>query len=96
LTIYKLEFLPSAIKEWRKLDSSVRSQFEKKLEERLAQPRIASARLRELPNCYKIKLKSAGYRLIYRVDDQRIVVIVVVVGRRERNAVYKVASRRLD
>jgi mRNA interferase RelE/StbE len=96
LTIYKLEFLPSAIKEWRKLDSSVRSQFEKRLEERLAQPRIASARLRELPNCYKIKLKSAGYRLVYRVDDDRIVVIVVAVGRRERNAVYKTASRRLD
>jgi mRNA interferase RelE/StbE len=94
LPIYRLEFLPSAIKEWRKLDSSIRSQFDKKLRQRLAQPKIASARLRELPNCYKIKLKSAGYRLVYRVDDDRIVVIVIAVGRRERNEVYEAAKGR--
>lgn len=95
MPIYKLEFLPSALKEWRKLGATVRNQFAKKLDERLAAPRIPSARLSEFPDCYKIKLRKAGYRLVYRVDDDRIVVFVIAIGQRERNEVYKSAAGRL-
>ena len=56
---------------------------------------MPSAKLHGLPDCYKIKLKAAGYRLVYRVDDDRVVVIVVAVGRRERNLAYKIAAARL-
>ena len=69
--------------------------FAKKSRERLAHPRVPSARLSGLPDCYKIKLKDAGYRLVYRVPDERIVIQVVAVGRRERNIVYKTAAGRL-
>lgn len=96
LTTYNLEFLPSARKEWDKLGSDIRNQFTKKLRERLQNPRVQSAKLSELPDCYKIKLKSAGYRLIYRVQDDRVVVQVVAVGRRERNAAYKTAAARVN
>jgi mRNA interferase RelE/StbE len=48
-----------------------------------------------MPDCYKIKLKNAGYRLVYQVDDKRIVVIVVAVGKRENLAVYRLAGVRL-
>lgn len=93
---YRLEFLPSALKEWRKLGATVRNQFAKKLDERLAAPRVPSARLSEFPDCYKIKLRKAGYRLVYRVNDDRIVVIVVAIGKRERNEAYESAARRMD
>ena len=92
---YRLEFLPSALKEWRKLGATLRHQFAKKLDERLATPRVPSAKLSEFPDCYKIKLRKAGYRLVYRVDDDRIVVMVVAVGRRERNEVYNTAADRI-
>ena len=88
--------MPSALKEWRKLGATVRNQFARKLDERLAAPRVPSARLSEFPDCYKIELRKAGYRLVYRVDDDRIVIIVIAVGRRERNAVYKSAAGRID
>ena len=93
---YRLEFLPSALKEWGKLGATVRNQFSKKLDERLAAPRIPSARLSEFPDCYKIKLRKVGYRLVYRVDDDRIVVMVIAIGKRERSEVYKAAGRRID
>jgi mRNA interferase RelE/StbE len=35
-------------------------------------------------NHYKIKLRDKGYRLIYVVDDKRVVVLVVEIGRRDR------------
>ena len=51
---YLLEFKPTALKEWSKLDNSVKSVFKKKLKEVLANPKIESNRLSGLPNCYKI------------------------------------------
>jgi mRNA-degrading endonuclease RelE of RelBE toxin-antitoxin system len=54
---YNLEFKESALKEWRKLDSSIREQFKKKLAERIENPRIESSKLSGMPDCYKIKLK---------------------------------------
>ena len=92
---FELEFLPSARKEWDKLDKSVRNQFARKLAERLVAPRIASARLSGMAACYKIKLRAAGYRLVYRVEDKRVTAVVIAVGRRDRNVAYKAAEKRI-
>jgi mRNA interferase RelE/StbE len=91
---YKLEFLPQALKEWEKLGAGIRQQLTKKLRERLDQPRIPSAALRAMPDHYKIKLRQAGYRLVYRVNDATIVVVVVAVAKRERGKIYELAKRR--
>ena len=58
---YKLEFLPSALKEWRKLDGTLRRQFKKKVAERLIAPRVRGDALRGLDDHYKIKLRASGY-----------------------------------
>jgi len=92
---YKLEFLTEALKEWKALDSTTKKQFKKKLTERLENPLIPSAKLLGAKNRYKIKLRAAGYRLIYEVLDNEIVVVVVAVGKRERNRVYKAAAKRI-
>lgn len=92
---YKLTFKVEAEKEWRKLGSTIQTQFKKKLAERLINPHVPAARLSSLENCYKIKLKSSGYRLVYQVFDDRVVVTVIAVGKRERNEVYEAASKRL-
>ncbi len=91
---YKLKFKQEALKEWGKLDSNLRNQFKKKLEERLENPRVPSAKLSGQKDRYKIKLRNVGYRLVYEVRDSEVVVIVVAVGKRERNAVYKAAAQR--
>jgi mRNA interferase RelE/StbE len=92
--IYELAFLDEALKEWRKLDNVTRDQFKSKLAERLHNPRIPSARLYGVKERYKIKLRNAGYRLVYQVKDHELLVLVVAVGKRERNEVYKLAERR--
>jgi mRNA interferase RelE/StbE len=69
--------------------------IKKKLAERLERPHVESARLKGMADCYKIKLKNAGYRLVYQVDDSRVVVIVVAVGKRENLTVYKAAGKRV-
>lgn len=91
---YELAFLDSSLKEWEKLDRNIQAQFKKKLEERLETPRVKSAKLHDHEDRYKIKLLSIGYRLVYEVQDEVLIVLVVAVGKRERNAVYKLAESR--
>lgn len=93
---FKLRFHELAWNEWQKLDGSVRSSFKKKLAERLAQPRVPNAALHGMPDCYKIKLKTIGYRLVYRVEDDVLYVTVIAVGKREPSRVYSEAQSRLD
>jgi mRNA interferase RelE/StbE len=90
---YELGCLHAALKEWRKLDSNTRDQFKKKLAERLSDPRVPAAKLHGSKDRFKIKPRSEGYRLVYEVREERLVV-VVAVGKRERHAVYKVAEKR--
>ena len=61
----------------------------------LLNPRIEANRLHSLPDCYKIKLRSSGYRLVYQVLDREVVVFVVAVDRREREQAYRKAAERL-
>ncbi|CAN8141016.1 Qin prophage; mRNA interferase toxin RelE [uncultured Thiomicrorhabdus sp.] len=92
---YKLTFKEDALKEWKKLDKTVKEVFRKKLKERLQNPHIESAKLSGLQDCYKIKLRSVGYRLVYQVRDNELVLSVIAVGKRDRNQVYKMAKSRV-
>ena len=92
---YKLVFKTQAKKEWDKLNSTIRAQFKKKLAERLDTPRVESSQLSGMRDCYKIKLRSSGYRLVYQVRDDELVISVIAVGKRERNKVYKSAAKRV-
>ena len=93
---YKLKFTPLSWKEWQKLDKSIQSQLKKKLKERLQNPHVSADKLRGFTAVYKIKQRASGYRLVYEVLDEEIVVLVVVIGKRNRGDVYKKASQRLS
>lgn len=92
---YKLEFLKTAKKEWDKLDFNNKNQFIKKLTERLIIPNVQKDRLSGMPNCYKIKLKANGYRLIYKIIEDRIIVQVIAIGKRDKEKIYNLAQHRI-
>jgi mRNA interferase RelE/StbE len=91
---YVLKFLPTALKEWKKLDSSIQNQLKKKLKERLQSPHVPASRLHGFENHYKIKLRASGYRLVYEIIQSEIVILVVAIGKRDKNLVYKKAIQR--
>ncbi|MBK6982063.1 MAG: type II toxin-antitoxin system RelE/ParE family toxin [Betaproteobacteria bacterium] len=94
---YRLEFLQSALREWRALDGSVKSIFKKHLEIRLKTPHFAGSELRgSLAGCYKIKLRAQGYRLVYQVRDEVLVVLVIAIDRRDKDKVYEAALNRVQ
>lgn len=93
---YRLQFRPEALAEWNALDGSVKEVLRKLLKKRLEQPRLPGAELRgDLRDCYKIKLLKQGYRLVYQVRDDVLVVLVLAVSQREDMKVYRAAVERL-
>ena len=94
---YNLKFHEKALKEWKKLGEPVKTQLKKKLLERLENPHIQADRLSGFSTAlYKIKLRSAGYRLVYEVIDDKICVLVLSVGKRERLQAYINAQNRIN
>lgn len=91
---YELRFRVEAKKEWDRLGATVRDQFKRKLIERLKNPHVPASRLHGSANRYKIKPRTSGYRLVYEVRDAELIVSVIAVGKRERNAVYDAAAKR--
>ena len=92
---YKLKFLPQAKKEWDKLDGSLKEFFKKKLKKIQTNPKIGANELKNMSNCYKIKLRDSGYRLVYEVEEKTITVYVVSIGKRDKLGVYNKALERL-
>jgi mRNA interferase RelE/StbE len=95
-TKYRLKFVPDALKEWQALDGSIKEPLRKALKKRLEQPRVPGAELHgNLHGCYKIKLRKQGYRLVYQVEDDVLVVLVLAIDRREDLAAYHAAMLRM-
>lgn len=93
---FRLRFLPEALDEWKALDGSVREVLRKALKKRLEQPRTPGAQLHgDLRDCYKIKLRKQGYRLVYSVEDDVLIVLVLTIDKREDMAAYRSAVERL-
>jgi mRNA interferase RelE/StbE len=92
---YKLEFDKRALKEWHSLDNSIKYQFKKKLQECLKNPNIVANKLNRFDNLYKIKLRSIGYRLVYEVVNDKLVIIVIAIGKRDKNKIYNLLDKRI-
>jgi len=95
-SIYRLKFVPDALKEWQALDGSIKEPLRKALKKRLEQPHMPGEELHgNLLGCYKIKLRKQGYHLVYQVEDDVLVVLVLAIDHREDLAAYHAAMLRL-
>jgi mRNA interferase RelE/StbE len=91
---YELAIHPDAEKEWAKLDGSIKRRFKEKFaKERLKHPRVVKDALRELPDCYKIKITTPQFRLIYHVNDEKK--LLIILSDASRDDVYEELRLRL-
>lgn len=93
---YRLAFVPSALAEWQALDGSIKEPLRKLLRKRLDNPHVPGGALHgELTGYYKIKLRKQGVRLVYVVEDDLLIVMVMAVDRREDGVVYRSVLARI-
>jgi mRNA interferase RelE/StbE len=93
---YRLQFVPSAWAQWQALDGLVKEPSRKLLQKRLDNPHVPGGELHgALAGHYKIKLRKQGYRLVYGVQEDVLVVMVMAIDKREDSAVYQSAVARI-
>ncbi len=102
---WKLEFLPEARKELRKLDGSQRQRVIKAINKTLKNPfprskggygiELGNKGGVNLTGCYEIKLRGEGLRAIYKLIHTRTEMLVIVIDVREDETVYDVAEERI-
>jgi mRNA interferase RelE/StbE len=89
-----IEFHPKLLREFEKLDPEIKRQVIARMRSRALEPKIPKAKLRgELKNCYKIKLKNSGYRVVYQVLASQGKIRVLAIGRRD-SGIYQHALSR--
>ncbi|WP_309751214.1 type II toxin-antitoxin system RelE/ParE family toxin [Novosphingobium sp.] len=90
---FEVRFRPRAAKAFEKLGTADKRQLAANLAERRDNPRVPGDAVRQIPNGYRLKLRKSGIRLIYQVRDQQLLVLVLAIGRREREEAYREALR---
>jgi mRNA interferase RelE/StbE len=80
---YRVEILPSAIKELGQLPIKERKRIDKRIQSLAVDPRPPGVVAMQGSRKGLLRLRVGNYRVIYSVEDQRLVVIVVKVGHRQ-------------
>lgn len=78
---YRLEFTASALRELRSLDAQTQRRVSVRLTSLCDDPLPSGVKkLQGLPGHFRIRI--GDYRVIYRVDGQRVVIVIVRIGHR--------------
>lgn len=78
---YRIEITPDAVRALAKLDKPVRRRIQTAIDRLGETPRPANmTALRGLRGGYRIRV--GDYRVVYTVDDGRVVVMIIDIGRR--------------
>lgn len=78
---YDLQFAPKAVRSLRKLDHAAARRIRETAEALCGDPRPSSAAM--LTGAHGVlRVRTGDYRILYVVDDDRLVVLVVDVGHR--------------
>jgi mRNA interferase RelE/StbE len=98
--MYDYKFHKEAEKDLSKLNNSVKILFAKKLSQIVKNPEIG----KDLGNKNSLKLSglkkayfdNKRYRIVYEVVEQKIVIYIIAVGKRDNMQVYKKADSRYN
>ncbi len=81
---YRLLFLKEAAEEFKSLDKTVQRIIKEKLELLAEDPNRLKNNIKPLKGEYKglYRLRVGNYRVVYRLDREQIVIIIVRIGHR--------------
>jgi len=78
---YRIEYLPAAVKDLRKLDKSVARRIVRKLTEVETDPyAFATTELVDRPGVRRLKI--GDYRVLYTVEKGKMIIWVIEIGHR--------------
>lgn len=78
--MYAVEFLPSAARALSKLERTVQRRISRRIDRLAGDPRADAVKLRGADDVWRARV--GDYRILYVIEDQRLVVVVVRVAHR--------------
>ena len=83
--MYQLEFLPSAKKELKKLDSLHQKQIKSKILLLKEDPDFLKNNIKPLQGDYKglFRLRVGSYRVVFQVKEEEIIILIIRIGHRK-------------
>lgn len=104
--MWELSFLPEAREDLRALDGSQRIRVVKAIAKVQSNPLpsseggygkpLGNKRLSQLSGLMRVKLKSDGIRIVYKLERIEHAMRIVVIGVRSDDAVYREAQKRRE
>ncbi|MDO9111688.1 MAG: type II toxin-antitoxin system RelE/ParE family toxin [Desulfatirhabdiaceae bacterium] len=98
---FKVELHPEAVRDFDALDGSVRKKVAKKVDALSQNPflgkPLGNKSGMDLTGFFKLYAAGKKYRIVYRLLKDRLEVVEIIgIGKREKEAVYKLVIRRLQ
>lgn len=103
--MYKLSFIKQAAEDYKALDGSQRKIVDKAIKRILINPLpnteggygkpLGNQSNSSLAGLMKIKLKSSGLRIVYKLEKHEDNVLIIIIGARADSKVYKEAEKRM-
>ena len=97
--MYNFEFHPEAKEELKKLNNSIQILFTKKLKQVLNAPKIGitlgNKNNLKLTGLKKVYFNNKKHRIVYETIEDKVMIYIVAVGKREEMEVYEKANNRL-
>ena len=101
---WKVTYLPAAVKDLKKLDGNLAKQSRKAIAKVSQNPLsifdggygvpLGNKGGRNLSGLFKIKLRHAGIRIVYKLEKRDEERVIIVVGVRDDDEVYDIAKKR--
>jgi mRNA interferase RelE/StbE len=97
---WKVELTEAAAEDFAALDGSLRKLARNKLGKLQENPFIGEE-LRNRPGCdlrgyYKLYFNGTRYRIVYRIENDLLLVLIIGIGQRAHGAVYRMVAGRID
>lgn len=96
---YRVEFLPEAAREFEALDGSLKKVAAKQINKLAERPELGEPLGKrmgiDLTGYRKIYFGKAGYRIVYEIQQQKLVILIIGIGKRERAEIYREVAQRL-
>ena len=98
--MYNFEFHPEAKEELKRLNNSIQILFTKKLKQILNAPEIGiklgNKNKLKLAGLKKVYFNNKKHRIVYEIIEDKVMIYIVAIGKREEMEVYRKADSRVN
>ena len=98
---YKVEFIPEAVQDYKKLDGSIKKLVNKKINELSEKPLLGellgNKHNIDLTGFYKIYVAKKSFRIVYRLISPTQIEVIEIwgIGKRDKEEIYRILGKRI-